>query len=198
MGKLIYMNKKEEGVAKRLAEGINAAGLKKGIDFTIVSFLVLDEEFASHSLGGFLGRSSVKLFKTVIGGYRAFAESLVADKGVEAVVETPYPKIENPVFYKLNEEIDIDLATEIGLGVVLYNDEYMLYCPSNTGSPMDAVAEMLAIKVYFQLKHPEEVDEKLKASFVKFQDVIMSNMIANSAKHMNRLKEIFRGEVCDS
>lgn len=192
MGKLIYMNKTEEGVTKYMTEGVNASGLKKGIDFTVVSFVVLDNEFTSHSLGGFLGKSSVKLFKNVIGGYRAFAESLVANKQVEAVFETPYPKIENPVFYKLNEEIDIDLATEIGLGVVLYNGEYMIYNPSNTGNPMDAIAEMFALKVYFQLRHPEEVDEKLKGSFNKFEDIIMTNMIVNGKKHMNTLKKIFK------
>lgn len=194
MGDLIYMNNNDdEGVTKRMVDGVNASGLKKGIDFNIISFMVLDRDFASHSLGGFLGKNSTKLFKNVAGGYRAFAESLVAGKSVEAVAETPYPKIDNQVFYRINEEVDIDLATEIGLGVVLYKGEYLLYCPSNTGNPMDAVSEMLTIKVYFQLKHPDEIDMKLKSSFEKYQDIIMSNMIANSAKHMNRLKEIFTG-----
>lgn len=193
MGEVVYLRKNQEGVTKYISEIISANNLIKGRDFEVVSFLVLDSDFTSHSLGGFLRSTSNKLFKDVVVGHSTFALSLVADKNVEGVMETPMSKNDNLVFYRLAEEVNIDLATEIGLGVVRYKGEYLVYSPSNTeNNPIDIINEMLSIKVYMQLFHPEDVDYNLKKSFEDYENLIQSNMIVNAAKHMNTLKTTFR------
>ncbi|OME54028.1 hypothetical protein BSK59_15720 [Paenibacillus odorifer] len=188
MGELIYMRKQDEGIARYINSGINASELKNGKDFHVASIVVLDTTMGSHSLGGFLGTKSNVLFRDKEEGFKSIAIELMNDKNAEFVFETEIPK-SDLAFYRLAEEIDIDLATEIGFGVVRYNGEYLIYSPFYK-SPIDAVSEMLMLKIYFQLIHPDEVDPKLKNAFVTFEDVIQSKMIVNSAKHMNRLKEI--------
>lgn len=189
MGEVIYMRKQDEGVARFIDSGINASELIQGEDYQLASFVVLDKQMGSHSLGGYLGESSNELFQGEGLNLKETAFKLLDGKDVEFVFETEIPN-NNAAFYRLNEEVNIDLATEIGLGVVLYNNEYLIYSPSYK-NPMDAVGEMLMLKIYFQLMHPDEVDQKLKDAFATFQDVIQSKMIINSAKHMNRLQQIF-------
>lgn len=191
MGKVLYLNRQDEGIARYMDSGIDASQLVKGVDFHIASIVVMDENFGTHSLGGFLGTNSNELFQGIEGDYIGMVKTLVVDKGVEGFIETPY---HNGVpFYRVKGDVNIDLATELGLGVVRYQGEYLLYSPSSKDDPMDAVSEMLMLKVYFQLMYPNEIDQRLAASFSKLRTMLMVNMTANAQKHINRLKEIFTG-----
>ncbi|MFF0828151.1 hypothetical protein ACFYU8_14840 [Brevibacillus sp. NPDC003359] len=69
---------------------------------------------------------------------------------------TPFPTLDNIAFYKAKNEIGIDLATEVGLGVMKRQKDYLLYCPFISEEPTSIVYEMLFLKVYVQLLHPEE------------------------------------------
>ncbi|TVX86035.1 hypothetical protein [Paenibacillus agilis] len=190
MGKVLYMNKRDEGIAKYMKINIDTSKLKRGVDFHIASIFVVDENFGVNSLGGFLKESSNELFQKLESDYIGKAKKLLDGKGSEGFMETPHH--EGVPFYKVNGDINIDLATEIGLGVVNFQGEYMLYAPSSKNDPMDAVTEMLMLKVYFQLMYPNEIDQKLGESFSRLRNTILTNMTANQAKHINRLKEIFK------
>jgi hypothetical protein len=104
---------------------------------------------------------------------------------------TQYNGGDNVKFYKLKCDIDIDLATEVGLGVVLYQGDMMIYSPQPNNDPIDAVYEMIKLKVYLQLMHDENVDMKLKESFDKQAELIQSLMLINHRWHMERLEIIF-------
>jgi hypothetical protein len=196
MGDVVYMNKQKQGVSKYMDSGIYASDLVKGVDFEVASIIVMDDQFEAKSLGGFLGNKSKLLFQDIVGKPINTAKRLVKEskKGNQAIYETPLPK-ENVAFYKLKTDtvIDIDLATEIGLGFVTYKNEYMIYSPLLGEDPKDVVYEMVRLKMYFQLTHPEYIDTKFKESFSKNEDLLMSLIIIDMPKHINRLNEIFIG-----
>ncbi|MCY9757751.1 hypothetical protein M5X00_26335 [Paenibacillus alvei] len=189
MGKLLYLNKQDEGIARYMDSGIDASKLQKGVDFHIASIFLVDDNFEAHSLGEYIGKSSNELFQGIESGYIQVAKKIIS--GVTGLMETPYNK--GVPFYRVKGNIDIDLATDVGLGVVRYQGEYYLYSPTSDDDPMDAIMEMIMLKVYFQLMNPNEVDQKLAASFSKFHKMILVNMTSNAQKHINRLKEIFAG-----
>jgi hypothetical protein len=191
MGNVVFINKEKEGLIKYLDSATNVSGLKNGVDFEIVSFVFFADNFQAYSLGGFLGTRSNDLFKEENGKYINTAKRLVKGTKIKAIAATPYPTIDNVAFYEVKGQIDIDLATEIGLGVVSYKNKYMLYYPFLTADPISVVYEMLMLKVYFQLLYPEDVDVKFKSAFEKYADLIQSMMVVNGRKHIKRLKEIF-------
>ena len=195
MGDLVYINKDESIASKHMVEGIRVKDLKKDVDFHVVSFLVLDHNYDLHSLGGYLNKRSNKLLSNVVGGLPVFVSSILAGKNIVGFGETDYPEVDNLVFYKMDEEIDIDLATEVGLGVVQYKGETYLYYPSATGDDMDAVGEMLRIKVYCQLKYPDEIDKKLQVSFIKVQNMIERVLKANVSGNMRKLRGILNRKL---
>lgn len=195
MGELVHFKTKEIGaLAKYIDSMIDASKLVKDVDFEIISLIVLDKEFQAHSLGGFLGTKNNEVFQRgssfIKQAHRLIKEN-VRNNEVEAVFTTEYKPSSELVFYKINGGIDIDLATEIGLGVVLYNGVLMLYSPDQKGNAMDTVYEMIKLKVYFQLLHPESIDENLKGSFKKNADLIQSLVLINSLKHTGKLVDIF-------
>lgn len=73
-------------------------------------------------------------------------------------------------FYKINGEVDIDLATELGLGVVRYNKEYHLYFPYIREDPIYTLYEMTMFKVYLQLLYPDQVDEAFRKDFFEIRN----------------------------
>lgn len=195
MGELVYFRKKEMGLVEQYLDSmIDGSGLEKDVDFEIVSMIVMDNEYDTYSLGGFLGSTSNKLFK----GNTDFFEQAkglikVQDKEKEVmwVAPTQYNGGDNVKFYKLKCGIDIDLATEVGLGVVLYQGDMMIYSPQPNNDPIDAVYEMIKLKVYLQLMNDEIVDMKLKESFDKQAELIQSLMLINHRRHLERLEIIF-------
>lgn len=191
MADVVFMNKKQEGFLKYLDSQTKLYGLKKDIDFEIVSIVVLSDYSKAFSLGEFLGIRSNELFKDSKGKYLNTAKKLLQEKQFKAISETLYPRINEVSFYEVKDQIDIDLASEVGLGVVKYKEKYMLYYPFQGEDPKSIVYEMLMLKVYFQLLHPEDVDVKLQAGFGKYASLIQSMMVANGRKHIQRLKEIF-------
>lgn len=194
MGELINLKKKLKGAEKYLESGLVVSGLSKE-DYTILSMIVMDNDFQGYSLGGFLGKSSNELFENVSGKPIDIAKSLVkeSEKTNEGVMQTPMPKLNKIVFYKLkNTTIDIDLATELGLGVVEYKNERMIYSPFYTENPKEAVYEMLRLKIYLQLLNPDDLDESLKDSFMRNEDLIQSMILINMPKHSNQLKRIYQ------
>ncbi|GIP52920.1 hypothetical protein [Paenibacillus vini] len=195
MGDLVHFRTKEIGsLVKYIESVIDASELVKDVDFEIISLIVLDKEFKAHSLGGFLGTKSNEVFQGKSGFLKQANHLInenVRNNEVEAVFATEYQHSSDIVFYKINGGIDIDLATEVGLGVVLYNGVLMLYSPKEKGNSMDTVYEVVKLKVYFQLIHPESIDENLKGSFKKNADLIQSLMLIDSWKHIGILEEIF-------
>jgi hypothetical protein len=197
MGEVVYMNKKKIfGVAKYLDTGYRTKGLVNGVDFEVVSFIILDLlNLKGYSLGGYLKTSSNELFNNINSNYLDATNTLInemkKDGEVAGVSETLIPNNEDYAFYQLKGvEIDIDLATEIGLGVVKYRGHYMLYYP-HYQQESDAYVEMMLMKTYFQLKYPENIDEKIKENFAKYEKAIRPLISINVPKHMKRLKEIY-------
>ncbi|ASS66993.1 hypothetical protein NYE70_22165 [Paenibacillus sp. FSL R5-0407] len=195
MGELVYFQKRDVGALEKYIDLIiDASELVKDVDFEIVSMIVMDNEFDTYSLGGFLGTSSNDLFQGNSGALEQ-ARSLLKEKGklddIEAVFTTQFQSNSNLAFYRIKDRVDIDLATEVGLGVVSYKGELMIYSPQVDEDPTDTVYEMVRLKVYFQLIHPESIDENLKESFKKSADLIQSLMLIDSWKHIGILEEIF-------
>jgi hypothetical protein len=197
MGDVVYMNKKNVfGVAKYLDTGYRTKGLVNGVDFEVVSFLILDLlNLKGYSLGGYLKSSSNELFNNTNGDYlnatNALINAMKKDGEVAGVSETLIPNNEDYVFYQLKGvEIDIDLATEIGLGVVKYKGDYMFYYP-HYQETNDAYVEMMLMKTYFQLKYPENIDKKIKENFENYLKAVRPLMTINVPKHIQRLKEIY-------
>ncbi|MGG1940392.1 hypothetical protein ABFY57_11950 [Paenibacillus polymyxa] len=196
MGELVYFRKKETGLlAQYMDSTIDTSELVKDADFEIVSMIVMDNEYDTFSLGGFLQNSSNKLLQGE-SGFLEQAKKLIKEQGKEKdvmwVAPTQYIGGDDVKFYKIKGDIDIDLAAEVGLGVVLYQGELMIYSPQPNEDPMDAVHEMVKLKVYLQLMHPENVDVKLRESFEKNSELIQSLMLIDHWKHMERLEEILR------
>ncbi|MFS0871088.1 MULTISPECIES: hypothetical protein [Paenibacillus] len=194
MRELSYYRKNETGLLAQYMDSIiDASGLVKDIDFDIVSMIVMDNEFDTFSLGGFLGSTSNKIFKSST-GFLEQAKNVIKEQGKEKdlmwVAPTQNVVRDNVKFYKIKGGIDYDLAAEVGLGVVSYKDEFMIYSPQGNDDPMDVVHEMIKLKVYLQLMHPENVDMKLKESFDKNAHLIQSLMLINHCKHMDRLGDI--------
>ncbi|KPV59665.1 hypothetical protein QJ48_09745 [Paenibacillus sp. A3] len=64
MGELLYFKKKDSGLLAQYVESIvDASGLVQDVDFEIASIIVMDNEYDTFSLGGFLGSTSNKLFQ---------------------------------------------------------------------------------------------------------------------------------------
>ncbi|MFC5530327.1 hypothetical protein [Cohnella yongneupensis] len=185
------MNKKDAGISRYIDSIVLATDLTKGIDFEVASFVVMDDYYDVFSLGGFLGTSSNKILLTTKSNLLHRVKESIKNEDQLLIAETPFPKHNNQAFFKIHGRIDIDLATELGLGVVKMNGEYMLYFPFSKGNPSDAILEMLLLKVYFQLLHPLELDEKLKLTLEKNEDLIITYLKIDGRKHVNRLKEIF-------
>jgi hypothetical protein len=194
MGELLYFRKNDTGLLAQYVESIvDASGLFKDVDFEIASSIVMDSEYETFSLGGFLGSTSNKLFQGR-SGFLEQAKNLIKEQGKEKdvmwVAPTQYKGGDDVKFYKIKGGIDIDLATEVGLGVVSYRGELLIYSPQAIEDSIDAVHEMVKLKVYLQLLHPENIDVKLKESFEKNAELIQSLMLFNNWSHMERLEEI--------
>ncbi|WP_141097560.1 hypothetical protein [Paenibacillus aquistagni] len=143
---------------------IDVSGLVNDLDFEIISILVMDNEYNAYSLGGFLGSTSNQLYEGKT-GFLVQAKGLIKVHGKEKdvlwVAPTLYTGGDNVKFYKLKSDIDVDIASEVGLGVVMYQGELMIYSPQPNNDPIDAIYEMIKLKVYLQLMHPENLDIKL-------------------------------------
>lgn len=191
MGKIIDLNEKRKGVINEIVNIVDATNLELNIDFQIASIIVMDKEMDVHSLGGFLKTKSSTLFSRKAVNPIEIAKTNTKGKEVD-VYSTPFPKSEtiHLKFYELKSDINIDLATEIGLGVVKYNGKYHIYYPYMSNEPREIVMEMLMLKIYIQLLNPRNVDISLAKNFDKIEDEVMSRMIIDMPKHMNRLKEI--------
>lgn len=201
MGELVYFRKKETGLlAQYIDSVIDTSGLVKDVDFEIASLIVMDNDYNTYSLGDFLGSPSNKLIQ----GNTDFleqAKGFIKVQGKETevmwVAPTQFINGDDGKFFKIKGGIDIDLATEIGLGVVTYKGELLVYSPQENADPMNAIYEMVKLKVYLQLLHPEDVDIKLKESFEKNAELIQSLMLLNQWRHMERLESILENRGAD-
>jgi hypothetical protein len=202
MDNVTKMIKREEGsIFNFIDYVVVTTDLEQGVDFEVVSMTVMNKDFELMSLGMFTGMPSSRLFEkynfhdNYLSTTRMLLNNIGNSKNVVAVDETQLPDEadENFVFYKFNEPVDIDLATELGLGVVkMKDDEFLLYSPFyGQDEQWDNLDEMLMLKVYFQLKHPETYDWKLENTVIEHVDLIESVMVANVEKHINQLKKIF-------
>lgn len=199
MGELVCFEKKDMGTeAQYIDSVIDATDLVEGVNFEIASIVVLNSECDAFSLGGFLGTKSNELLR----GYSGFldqAKALIKEHAredeIDVIFSTPFSPRDNIAFYKIKEDIDIDLATELGLGVVIHKGEFMIYSP-HLKDPMDVIYEMLRLKIYFQIMHPEKIDEHLKSSFEKNTNLFYTSMLMNNgSRNMERLEGILKNQV---
>lgn len=194
MSNVVNIDTKRKGVLEFIEDIIDANELNKDEDFEIVSFVVMDQNFETFSLGGFLGEKSINLFRDSIGRPIEIAKKFVEGKNVGFITETQYNKTDKQMFYKMKDEVDIDLAIEVGLGVVKYNNEYMIYVPFLNEDPTTIGYGMMMLKVYAQLQNPHKIDINLKQNFEENYDLIMVHMLGASPaniRHISRLEEIF-------
>lgn len=194
MNKVVNIGKKRKGVMNQIKRMIDASDMVKGVDFDIASFIVLDNELSAHSLGGYLDNSSNELFKHNKGKFADVANRLTEGKDIQFIAETQYIEdVNHRMFYSMKEEIDIDLATELGLGVVYHKNEYLIYCPFIDDDPEQIVHELVMLRIYTQLRNPKVVDVNLAQKFTNVEDVVISYILSNQKvidKHMNKLYDI--------
>lgn len=176
-----------QGVFQFVDKMIGAKELIMDYDFAIVSQTVMTEDYELLSVETATKRGYIGRKKIIESAY------------------TPFPQEYNEdfVFFLLNEEIDVGLATDLGLGVVKmltgkYRGEHLIYLPfygQGITKQWDDINEIIAIKVYLQLKHPEIYFESLDKLLREHRELIEANIIHNAKGYINRLYEIFDEHV---
>lgn len=183
----------DKGAAKFVRQTISAKSLVFGRDFEVVSFVVVDKDNCLYTLGSYIGKTSNDLFAGQAKDFAACAKDQINGSGAARLIPTPYPKNpEHVEFYQLSCDIDIDLAVEMGLGVVKYGEKFAIYCPKPIVDPIEIIYEVFRLNLYIQLLNPDNIDQKLKEGFHRNKDLIESIFLLNTDKHMMRLEDIFK------
>ena len=171
------------GVYDFVKSMICAKELTQNVDFVVISSTVMTEDFDLMSIETFSKKG------------------LLGKKTILENSFTPFPKERNEdfVFFDVKETIDIGLATDLGLGVVqmltgVHAGEQMIYIPfygHGITKQWDDVNEIIALKAYLQLKHPEVYFESLDNLLHEHRELVEVNFIHNAKGYINCLYEIF-------
>jgi hypothetical protein len=172
---------KNDGVFNFVEAVVEVEGLEKGKDFEVVSTTVMTDDFEVMSI-------------------ETYAKWFMGKKNLIETSATPFPTDidDNFVFYKLTEKVDVGLATDLGLGVVRmstgeYKGEFLIYFPFyGESKEWDDLDEIIALKVYLQLKHPEIYFDKLDKLVDEHGDLVETLIVHNPQKYMKQLDGIFR------
>lgn len=197
------MNKKDNVFT--YIEGVSEVrGKVQGKDFQVVSMFVLDDDLNAYSLEGFLKLRSPELAKQQLNlrydqhEVRKVLQEKKLIRGHMVLNETIFPMATDKdfVFYKLNEPLDIGLLTELGMGVVRmltgeFAGELMVFFPFYGTHESDDLDEIIILKMYLQLKHPEVYFKGLDYLFEEHADKLESLILTNVEAYMNRLGMIF-------
>jgi len=193
VSKVIDLNKRRKGVVGEIVNIVDARelGLVKDKDFHVASIIVVDNHNKGYALGGYLGIKSNDLFREKVGTPIKIAKSLVKDAGV---YETPYNhELFHLKFYELKSEIDIDLAIELGFGVIEYNGKYHVYSPYMQNKPQLLGGELVMLKVFVQLLNPKNIDVNLMQYFNGVKSFVKAHILIDPEKHIKQLERIFKG-----
>jgi hypothetical protein len=180
----------------------------QGDVFEVVSITVMDEEFEMHSLDSFIKVKTMDFFK-MIGSVHNHLENCKAafdlmglTHRVLSVDTTPLPdeNNDNLLLFKLEDDIDFDLAISLGLGIIKmlsgkYVGQYFLYCPfvgeNENFDDWDRCDQFLLIRTYIQLKYTNQYDFKLKHILKQNPALISTLIVSKPYLYISRLKHIF-------
>ena len=187
-----------------------ASDFKKGEDYEVVSFMVLDHQYNFHSIDHFFEINSHELFSLHQIGPKSvnhFFQNHPKVCDVISLSETPFPQNEYypTYFYKLKGLVHFDYAISVGLGVIrmlqgTHKGEYLLYNFLNQvedeqdvqNEPID---EMLRLKIYSQLTYPRECDDKRLEKLMREDPIYLSLLLPGDSKRvLNKLEYIYQSK----
>jgi hypothetical protein len=173
----------------------------KGIDFEVVSYVVLTEYMDMKTADDYFGINTKELLKEYTAeGIEKILKSHPKAKGVFEISPTPFPygANDNVVFYKMKDDVDINLAINVGLGVVRmlsgeYKGELLLYNASNfSKEDFQTRDEFIMLKMYIQLRYPNEYDDRKLERFINdYEEYVYMLVPTNANAIIRRFKEIF-------
>jgi hypothetical protein len=183
-----------------------ARELKRGVDYEIVSYGVLDDKYLFQSVDRYFGINSNEIFHSELLNSQQMKNLLENHrkwKNAIGLIETPYPSGGKVVlFYKLKGPIHFDNAISCGFGVVKmltgeYEGDYLLYyanslIESELDILTDALEELLMLEVYLQLTNPEELYNHALEKLLADDPGCLAVLIwGNAGRILRRLEEIF-------
>lgn len=169
-------------------------------DFEVVSFLAIDQDKKVQSADAYFQFDSTDLLR-----FRNAKQALgyLQEQQNIYITPTPMKNEKNRVyFYKLDVEIDIDLAITTGLGVVrmltgIHQGEYLLYAMdqvyNETPEKIDnLVEEWVRIKIYTQIIHGNTyLDKALKDKWLKDRSYLTCLLIGETDQVEKRLAALY-------
>ncbi|CQR46289.1 hypothetical protein BN1058_00542 [Paraliobacillus sp. PM-2] len=131
--------------------------------------------------------------------YLIEAKDLICGVDFEVVTNTPYNGDVTVHFYEFeNHEIDTDLATMLGLGVVKnlhIVDDYYIYNASNDHADnFGFMNEVTRIAIYYQITHPHYDDKELEEFIINTErgrKYLKKLQTVDSDMPFQKLKEIY-------
>lgn len=192
MGKVIYLYNREKAAINCIKSSINSDDVD---EYEIVSFVAFkDNPFDQKPLGELLKVKAYDLYEKqrIYSNYYEKTRAIVNkidDKIFFMKTHMQYDKSFH--FYKLNfNEVDIELATELGFGVAKINYDFMLYPTIVTDDSIDILIDFLMIQTYFQLLYPDIIDNNLKIAFKRHYEIISDTMAFNKNKNLKKLRQL--------
>jgi hypothetical protein len=180
----------------------------QGDVFEVVSITVMDEEYEMHSLDSFIKVKTPDFFEMIgsvhnhLASCKAAFDQMGLLQRVISIDTTPLPDVNNDnlLLFKLEDDIDFDLAISLGFGIIKmlsgeYVGQYLLYCPfvgaNENFDDWDRRDQILLIRTYIQLKYTNQHDLKLK-HILKHEPLLISTLIVSKPDlYISRLKHIF-------
>lgn len=181
----------------------NTDGLIEGYDYEIISYMILDQDFEFHTFKSFFGESINDYYDKFKGeNYVKQITKLKQEElqGCQAYGKTPMNDVPQ-YFYMLDKgEVDIDLATNLGLGVIVMKNselsgEYLLYSLEYDEDDEESVIdEQIRLIMYLQLTDKKMDSKKLDKFITGNIDYLKSLVQRDSEEVVGKLVEIYKNK----
>lgn len=174
----------------------STTGLIEGYDFEIVSLAIINEDFEYHTFNSFFNENINDYYNDFKG--ENYIEQLIALKkdkfnGCQSYGKTPMMNSPKHFFSTGTIEIDIDLATNLGLGVVMLKNNQLkgkklIYSING----QDDSNEKLRLAMYLQLVDKNSNILALKKVLEKDRSYLEPLIHRDADEVISKLKNTFK------
>jgi hypothetical protein len=175
--------------------------LKEDIDFEIVSINVITDDLDVYTAGDYF---NVDLNQLVRNHSKKELLSILENLKTSNTIDITSPLFcydegELVIMYKMIDDVDIELARKIGLGVVRmlkgkHKGELFIFNASRISDDEEenTYCGLLMLKIYVQLKYKDEYDDKKLEKFIESNPDFLHILSPTYAEEIkNQLKEVF-------